>query len=347
MAILKDTVEMVETLGNCDFEFGDITAPIAVGMDLLTAALDPVGALIAAPLGELLDFVVHHVSFIAEPLAKLEGSDDLVQAQVEAWNEVAKKYIAAGNLHAAGVSDMPGWTGPASVQYHEIMKATNGIFAAVADGAKKMGMAVEAAGILVGTLRGFIWDMISQLLASAISSGIAALAAAVPTFGASLAAFAGWYTAKVGALATKIFGFISKLMGKAAKFTKKCSVISKAFKKAQQYCDDVVKQLENVQRYAGRTVAPKVTRSTREQHTPVGTLPGNTTAPHGPGRAKPPSAKGPLDSPSPRPIGEAGDVAKETAKDAAKDAAKDLFKLGAREAREGVFGSDDEELTRL
>ncbi len=297
MAILSDTSDMVSAWADGDFSFNDITMPIAVGTDLLAAALDPVGSLIAAPLGELLDFVVHHISFIAEPLAKLEGSDDLVDAQVKAWQALAQEYIAAGNLHAAGVSDMPGWTGQASQQYHEILKATNGIFAAVADGAQKMGIGVQAAGVLVGMVRGFIWDMISQLLASAISSGIAALAAAIPTVGASLAAFAGWYTARVGALGIKIFNVVNKVLDRAAKFASKCKWLSSLIKKAQKHCDQVIRQLENAQHYGGRTIAPTVSRSTRKNHVPEGQLPGDTTAPHGPGRAVPPPAKGPLSPP--------------------------------------------------
>jgi hypothetical protein len=337
MAILSDTVDMVTSLADGDFDFADITTPIAVGTDLLAAALDPVGALIAAPLGELLNFVVHHCKFIAEPLAKLEGSDELVEAQAKAWDSVANEYIAAGNHHAGGISDMPGWTGNASGAYHDILKATNEAFAAVADAARGMGMGVRAAGVLVGMLRGFIWDMISQLLASAISSGIAALAAAIPTVGASLAAFAGWYTAKVGAVAIKIAGFISKLLGKAAKFSKKCAWLSNAFKKAQKHCDAIVGQLRQAQKFAGRTIAPKVTRGNRQTNVPKGALPGDTTAPHGPGRAVPPPGKGPIDAPDPRDLDPVG---------AAKD---NIMKGGVSAADQGLDEAldGDPELTRI
>ncbi|HOB04998.1 MAG TPA: hypothetical protein PKM36_06980 [Propionibacteriaceae bacterium] len=298
MAILSDTVDMVESWSDGDFSFGDITTPIAVGADLLAAVLDPVGALIAAPLGELLDFVVHHCKFISEPLARLEGSDELVQAQVAAWDKVAQQYVDAGNAHAAGVNDLTGWTGPAAEQYREIQKAVNAVFGATADACQKMGTGVQAAGVLVGMVRGFIWDMISQLLASAISAGIAALAAAIPSLGASLAAFASWYTMKIGAVAIKIFNVVQKLLGRAAKFASKCKTLSKAIRKAQNHCKKIIKQLRAAQRMSGRlpTRLPNVPRGQRNDQVPRGALPGDTTVGRRPGTSTP-AGRGPIDPP--------------------------------------------------
>lgn len=326
MAILGDIVDVADAWGDGDFSFSDITAPIAVGADLLSAALDPVGALIAAPLGELLNFCVHHISFIKEPLAKLEGSDDLVKMQVEAWNKVAHDYVVAGNLHADGVSDLSTWTGDAATTYHEIMKATNAIFAKVAEGCRKMGLAVEAAGILVGMLRGFIWDMISELLTTAIEAGIAALAAAVPTLGASLAVFAEWYTAKVSAVGIKIFGFLEKLLARAQKFASKCKLLVNQIVKARNYCQRATRQLAAAQGLAGRTQGATnvLNAKTSHGHVPRNALPGDTTVGYrnGAGTA---ANLGPLSG------GHGSDfklseVAKDTAKDQGKDAAKKVAK---------------------
>lgn len=302
MAILSDTTLMVESWADGDFSFTDVCAPIMVGTDLLSAALDPVGALIAAPLGELLNFCVHHISFIAEPLAKLEGSDELVQSQAEKWTEIANSYIEAGNAHAASSRDLPSWTGPGAEAYHALLKETNGVFEAVSRSAQGMGLGVQAAGVLVGVLRGFIWEMITQLLTAAIEAGIAALAAAIPTFGASLAAFAGWYTMKVSAVALKVVSFLEKLLAKAKAFAGKCQKIVALIEKAETYCAKITKQLEAAQRYAGRTVNPTATRipkSMRDEQVPKGSLPGDTTASHtttNPNVKPPQPARGPLEA---------------------------------------------------
>lgn len=282
MAILNDTVSMCKNWSDGEFKFNDITGAIAVGTDLLSAALDPVGALIAAPLGELLEFMVHHIKFISEPLAKLEGSDELVAQQANKWREVGKDFVAAGNLHAQGVNDMSSWQGDASKAYHTFMKAINEVFAQVDKAAQGMALGVEMAGALVGVIRGFIWDLITDLLTKAIEGAIAALAAAVPTFGSSLAAFAGWYTLHVGRIGMKIFKFIEKLLAKAEKFASRCKLISKRIKKAKERCANICKQLKNAEFNRGRTVSSKtrIPRSKRSTEVPKGSLPGDTTAHH-------------------------------------------------------------------
>lgn len=304
MAIASDAFDAYQSLADGQFGFDDITGIGNVGMDMLSAVLDPVGALIAAPLGELLNLIVHHVKFISEPLAKLEGSPELVKAQAEAWNQVAAEYVTAGNEHASGAGDLPSWTGPASQTYHEVYKAINGIFQAAASGADKMSNSVVAAGSVVALVRDFIWDMITQLLTKAIEGAIAALAVAVPTVGASLAAFAGWYTANVGAIAIKITKVLTNLLQRAQKVVAKLHINTKALEKAITKCKDMTKQLESAQKRAGRipSAAKGLPASERKNQIPAGNLPGDTTVP---GRAggRPPKT-GPIKDPTPDNLGD-------------------------------------------
>lgn len=291
ISVLGSARDCVGAWADGEWGFDDVTGPISVGLDLLSAALDPVAALIAAPLADLMMFMVSHIRPVQDALEKLMGSEELVTQQATAWTDVAQMYADAGTAHHGFVtSDLPQWTGEAAEKYRAFQVAVNGIFEQVTNAANNMSTAVVAFGALVAMVRQFIWDMVALLLAKAIEWGLIALAAAVPSFGASLASFAGWYTAQVASVCLKITSMISDLLGRARKAFKKCDKLVALIKKAEKKVKEISRQLKAMQKYAGRThvkwdpnasgadsLPPRnpLYKSQRNDHVPDNRLPGS------------------------------------------------------------------------
>lgn len=282
MSAISAAVSTVDSWANGEFDLGDVTGPISVGSGMLSAALDPVGALIAAPLGELLAFMVRQIGPVQDALDKLMGSDAMVSEQAAQWTAVATAYANTANDHAAGVNDTPAWTGAAADTYRDIMSATNDIFHQVSGAASKMSAGVTAMGSLVAMVRDYIWEVVSMLLAQAIQAAIAALAAAVPSFGASLASFAGWYTTRVASTCLKISQWIEGLLKRAREVFKRFTGLRKLIEKAIKEVRKFSQAMKRMQRYAGRPMATipgeHLTKSRRDHEVPYGTMPGDVSA---------------------------------------------------------------------
>lgn len=139
----------------------------------------------------------------------------------------------------------------------------------------------SGSGLEVAVVRDFIWDAIALLLAQAIKAGIAALAAAIPSFGSSLAVFAGWYTTQVASVCLKIANWIEALLKRARKVFKRFTALRKLIDKAIDNVQDFAKAMRRMQRYAGRPMATDpghLTRSRRNNEVPYGTMPGDLAA---------------------------------------------------------------------
>lgn len=282
MSALSAAVSTVDSWANGEFDLGDVTGPISVGSGMLSAALDPVGALIAAPLGELLAFMVRQIGPVQDALDKLMGSDAMVAEQAAQWTAVATAYANTANDHAAGVTDTPSWTGAAADTYRDIMSATNDIFHQVSGAASKMSAGVTAMGSLVAMVRDYIWEVVSMLLAQAIQAAIAALAAAVPSFGASLATFAGWYTTRVASTCLKISQWIEGLLKRAREVFKRFTGLRKLIEKAIKEVRQFSQAMKRMQRYAGRpmSVDASLPKSRRDHEVPRGMMPGDVAGPN-------------------------------------------------------------------
>ena len=78
----------------------------ALGLDVLGAVMDPVGALATAGIG----WLIEHLSFLREPLDWLAGNGDKIKAAVTTWNQVAADLHNIGEQQDKAVkSELPCW----------------------------------------------------------------------------------------------------------------------------------------------------------------------------------------------------------------------------------------------
>lgn len=210
-------------LGDGKLDASDIPAAGNAVLGFLGVDVDAAGAAGQSPLGQLLQLVVSKIDFLAQPLAKLLGSAELVQQQSQDWIAVGQSFTEAGQDYAGGAADLVSWSGNGATEYTQIREAATRIFPSAAQGAQSMSVLVVKAGEMVAEVRAMIWDILAEFLRNVISSALSALAAAVPSFGASIAAFAGWFLGSAANLAQKFFAMLQRLLKAAAEFGKALS----------------------------------------------------------------------------------------------------------------------------
>ncbi|QKW38364.1 hypothetical protein HUT06_33745 [Actinomadura sp. NAK00032] len=206
-------------------DLATIGADIAdLGVTGLFAYLDPLGALVGAGVGFLIDWVKP----LHDMLTWVTGDADKIGEHRDQWQAAQRDLVKlADEMSGTLKADLATWAGPASAAAKQRLDA---FIEGTRDTAKEIGnidaiLALSAA--LMDTAMSLIKDLISQFVEWLIITWLAAQAAAIPTLGASEAA-AGAATAGEAAVATsrgarilqKVMAIIRKLQAVLAKVMK-------------------------------------------------------------------------------------------------------------------------------
>jgi hypothetical protein len=182
------------------------------GLDLLGAAMDPLGTLASAGVG----WLIEHISFLREGLDKLAGNPAEVTAKAQTWQNIAKSLNDTADTYEQSAAKL-GQTykdgdGPAA--YQQAAKGYADTMRGAAGHANGAATGMQIAAALVGTERGLIRDMISSFVGQLILKAVVALASSWCSFGASVAAFIADTVLEGAALAEKISSRIAKIVEK-------------------------------------------------------------------------------------------------------------------------------------
>lgn len=214
------------------------------GLDLLGAAMDPLGTLASAGVG----WLIEHISFLKEGLDQLAGNPEAVTAKAVTWSNISKQLNESADQYTQAASKVaPGFQGQGGEAYQAKAKEYIGYLKGAATQASAASTGMNVAAALVGTERGLIRDMISSFVGELIVKGIAALASSWCTFGGTVAAFIADTVVEGGILAEKIGTRIAKVVEKLDKLAESAGK-SKA----------AIEQAANALRKAGKA-AGKVT----------------------------------------------------------------------------------------
>lgn len=213
------------------WEFG--VDGLAIGLDMLSLAVDPFGALASGGV----NWVLQHVDFLREPLEQLTGDADAVQAIAATWANVAQALTTAAEQYVQDARAVAGWTGEAADHYRAAGDDFAKVLAATAQHAHDASVGITAAGILIATERGIVFDMISKFVGRLIVEALAALAASWCTFGASIGAFLVAVDVDAAIQAETFSLRMGRLVSKLAKFAQRFTTMGS---KAQQ----LLKQLD-------------------------------------------------------------------------------------------------------
>lgn len=182
------------------------------GLDLLGAAMDPLGTLTSAGVG----FLIEHISFLREGLDKLAGNPGEVTAKAQTWQNIAKSLSETADTYEQSAAKLgesySGGDGAAA--YQQTAKGYADTIRSAAGHANGAATGMQVAAALVGTERGLIRDMISSFVGELILKAAAALATSWCSFGASVAAFISDAVLEGASLAEKISSRITKIVEK-------------------------------------------------------------------------------------------------------------------------------------
>lgn len=227
-------------------DWGNLAMDVGTdALDLLGAAMDPLGTLASAGVG----WLIEHISFLKDGLDKLAGKPEAVTAKAVTWTNIAKQLTETAESYEQKAKKVKeSFSGCASADaYQKTAESYVGVLRGAASHAEGASTAMNVGAALVGTERGLIRDMISSFVGELIVKALAALAASWCTFGGTIAAFIADTVIEGGVLAEKISTRIAKVVEKletlakgAGKSKAALEGAANALKKAGKSVDKIV-----------------------------------------------------------------------------------------------------------
>ncbi|MBE1502397.1 putative phage infection (PIP) family protein YhgE [Amycolatopsis lexingtonensis] len=209
--IFSDAASTLTDARNGDW--GNLAMDVGTdALDLLGAAMDPLGSLASAGVG----WLIEHISFLKDGLDKLAGKPEAVTAKAVTWSNISKQLTETAEQYeqqAKKVQQSFSDCGSAEA-YQKTAESYVGVLRGAASHADSASTAMNVGAALVGTERGLIRDMISSFVGELIVKALAALAASWCTFGGTIAAFIADTVVEGGVLAEKISTRIAKIVEK-------------------------------------------------------------------------------------------------------------------------------------
>ncbi|MGW4524667.1 PPE domain-containing protein [Amycolatopsis sp. NPDC004378] len=242
--IFSDAASTLTDARNGDW--GNLAMDVGTdALDLLGAAMDPLGTLASAGVG----WLIEHISFLKDGLDKLAGKPEAITAKAVTWTNIAKQLNETAESYeqkAKKVQESFSDCGSAEA-YQRTAESYVGVLRGAASHAEGASTAMNIGAALVGTERGLIRDMISSFVGELIIKALAALAASWCTFGGTIAAFIADTVVEGGVLAEKISTRITKVVEKleslakgAGKSKAALEGAANALKKAGKSVDKIV-----------------------------------------------------------------------------------------------------------
>lgn len=238
---IYDIVSAGQTLADGNFNVvSDGVAAFSGGVNVLGVLLDPVSAVIGAPVEFLIEWLVNNVALFKVPLDALLGDPQGVHANGQRWSAIGSDTAAIGTAQQPTVSLVGSWTGPASDQYRQIHQQVGQTIASAKGTYDNFAQLSEMSAAMVGAIRGYIWGAIKDVIINAITSLVlglinsfwsagASVVAAVANVGFRIAATLSKITAKLGELlkalaetgkvGAKMAGILSKAADSLASFS--------------------------------------------------------------------------------------------------------------------------------
>ncbi|MER6667965.1 PPE domain-containing protein [Amycolatopsis japonica] len=190
---------------------------VSVGLDALSMVLNPLGELVKAGVGWLME----NLDFIREPLEILTGDPELVQRAAQTWNNIAIELEAVAGDYEGSLSTTSGWDGDAAIAYRRVALQYTQSLRDVAAEAKESARWITTGGMVVATARALIFDIIATFISDVITRALLALASSWFTLGGSVAAFTASVFADAVAVMAKIQKKLGKLLSAIQKFVKR------------------------------------------------------------------------------------------------------------------------------
>jgi len=219
--LVESSVDLVDDLWG-DSNWQELAVDgVIVGIDALSVVMNPLGELVKAGVGWLME----HLDFIREPLEVLTGDPEQVNAIAETWENIAKRIDEMGTEYRTAMPLTENWGGDAAAGYRGVAHGYIAALGQIAAQARDAAEGVKIAGVVVGTERAIVFDLIATFISDVITRALLALASSWFTFGASVGIFVTSVVADAVQLAAKLQKRLGKLLQTIQQFVSKYRVL--------------------------------------------------------------------------------------------------------------------------
>ncbi|GAB3570684.1 hypothetical protein GCM10027445_24610 [Amycolatopsis endophytica] len=187
---------------------------IASAVDTVKLAINPLGSLISAGLG----WLIEHVSFLREPLDMLMGDPDEIQKLGEEVHKIAESIRKIGEDQTKSLEGaVSSWTGSGADAFNNRMKELAADLESKAHGTDIVGYVIHTNMAIISAVRGLFRDLITTVLGDIISAVLIAMATAVITFGASIVAAVTYSVTQATLTATSLASKLAAVVAQATR----------------------------------------------------------------------------------------------------------------------------------
>ncbi len=230
IGIVEDAYQVSDGIQNHSWVDATLGA-VGGGLDLLSAATDPLGALAGWGVAWLLE----HVHPLREALDRLAGNADEVNSHAGTWKNVGESLKHAQDRYTTRMrNEISDWLGSSGDAYRQQAATHLALLDGMSTAAKGISYAIEGAGMLVGMVRGFVRDLISQFVATLAVRQPEWLAEEGVTLGLATPVVAAQVATLVASWAAKIQRFIRALINSLRRLTPMVHHLGEIFTKLQQ-----------------------------------------------------------------------------------------------------------------
>lgn len=180
----------------------------AFAIDCISMYMNPLGEVIKAGVGWLME----HLDMLREPLELLTGDAAEIEAVSQTWNNIAAELQTIADDYEGAVHSTANWEGDAATAYRTLATQYVDSLREMAADAASAAKGTTATGLVIGTARALVFDMIATFVSDVIARAIIAAATAGFTFGAAIAAFISSVLADLGMLMAKVQDKIGELL---------------------------------------------------------------------------------------------------------------------------------------
>lgn len=239
-----------------------VMGAVGTGLDALSMALDPFGAILAAGVGWLME----HVGPVSDALDSLTGDPDEIKSHSETWKNISAELEAVNTeMKDLVKADVANWMGEAADAYRARSEDTANLIAAAKSAADGAADGIGTAGEVVAAVRTLVRDIIAELVGHLVSWALQVIC----TLGIAMAWVVPQVVAEVAKVAAKIADITTKLV-------KAMKALSPLLKKLGDGFGDATKQLDKIKKNDGKSEGPASTNAASTNSKPDGGGPSNT-----------------------------------------------------------------------
>ncbi|MCC4909339.1 hypothetical protein [Microbacterium sp. cx-59] len=230
--MLDSGSQLVTAIESGDWAQGAM-AGVGVALDTAATVIDPLGSLIAAGLGWLID----HLEPLKGWFNDFTGDAGEVAAFGQTWANVQSQLQTSGDELARIVGDVDELAGEAMDAYRRFQSESAQHISAAASWAGAMSTGLQIASTIVQIVHDLVRDVLSQLVGSIISWA----AEAVFTLGLATPVIVGQVTTRVASLSAKVGKYVTDAISSCKSLSKLLDELTALLREAGTLFDGVLK----------------------------------------------------------------------------------------------------------